>query len=218
MTQQQQKTAVDGSIASETEWVENLYPRQTTIHEWRVLSRRNGSVTAHEVNIQDLTCTCEDMQFNLEGNQVCDHLAAALFQADRTMDVKAALDHEMRKQMLDLKDSVRAIERRAAGVKADVAYEEANGTAEGSDSTADEWTGDPVEEFEALLRDAGLDPDDFEVWVNDQFGSLQVDQDGYLETDEFEDWVDFSNGLDMDYDGDEDVNFLQPERFPEVFG
>jgi hypothetical protein len=218
MTRQQQKQAVDGSVASETEWTDSLYPRQVTIHEWRVLSRRNGSVTAHEVDVSDLTCTCEDMQFNKEDNQVCDHLAAALFYADRTMDVQAALDHEMRTQMLDLKDSVRAIERRAAGVQADVAHDQANATAGDSQPSTDTWDGDPVEEFEALLRDAGLDPDDFDIWVHEDMGSLQVDQDGYLDSDEFDEWVSLSNDLDMGYDGDEEINYLTADEFPEVFG
>lgn len=218
MNSQQQRQAKKGSMANEIDGFSDLYPRQTTIHEWRVLSKRNDSVTAHKVNVSDLTCTCEDMAYNKEDNQVCDHVAAALFAAERQLDVQAALDHEMRTQMLELKDSVRAIERRATGVYADAAHEQANGTAGDSQPSSDEWTGDPVEAFESLLRDAGLDPDDFDIWVHGDMGSLQVDQDGYLDSDEFDEWVDLSNDLDMGYDGDEEINYLKEDRFPEVLG
>jgi hypothetical protein len=218
MSQQQQRQAKKGSMANEIDGFSDLYPRQTTIHEWRVLSRRNDSVTAHKVDVSDLSCTCEDMAYNKEDNQVCDHVAAALFACERTMDVQAALDHEMRTQMLELKDSVRAIERRAAGVQADIAHEQANATAGDSQPSSDEWTGDPVEAFKSLLRDDGLDPDDFDIWVHEDLGSLQVEIDGFLDDDEFQQWVDLSDGIDLSYDGDDDVNYLKEDRFPEVLG
>jgi hypothetical protein len=120
--------------------------------------------------------------------------------------------------MLDLKDSVRAIERRAAGVQADAAHEQATATAGDSQPSSDTWTGDPVKAFKSLLRDDGLDPDNFNIWVHEDMGSLQVDQDGYLDSDEFDEWVAFSNDLDMGYDGDEEINYLKEERFSEVFG
>jgi len=62
--------------------LENLTASQTGPVHYTVLSARNGSVTTHRVNIQKVTCSCEDMTYNTNatpdddgGRDVCAHLA-----------------------------------------------------------------------------------------------------------------------------------------------
>jgi hypothetical protein len=70
-----------------------LYPRMTDVDTATVLSLRNNAITAYRVNISSLECekrdgtSCEDLEYNCAGHQVCDHLAAAIYQAPRTPDV-----------------------------------------------------------------------------------------------------------------------------------
>jgi len=195
-----------------------LAPRQVTIYEWRVLSWRNDTITAHKVNIEELRCTCSDAEYRRENPEVCDHVAVALYEASRQLDVGDALSDQMYTQMQDLERHVRAIERRASGIEAEAAAAGAATDSEGAASQSDGFDGDPVEYMESYLRDAGLDPGDFEIWVDDEYGSLQVEQEGYLSDDEFSTWVDLKDDLGMGYDGENDRNYLQADDFGEVFG
>jgi hypothetical protein len=60
-----------------------MVPRHVRGNEYRVLSWRNDSITAHEVDVRSLTCTCEDQALNRTGSEVCDHLAVALYAAPK---------------------------------------------------------------------------------------------------------------------------------------
>lgn len=69
-----------------------LYPRMTGQVWATVLSLRNGGVTAYRCNLKKLTCEtadgdpCPDLQYNSDDGEVCDHLAAAIYQAPGTPD------------------------------------------------------------------------------------------------------------------------------------
>jgi len=95
MSQQQTKSRKIGEVVNR---MEELYPRQMSGSTWRVLSTRNGSLTAHDVDVYDLTCTCGDMEFNTEDPQVCDHIAVALFEAPKRVSIE---DHLL-SDLLDL--------------------------------------------------------------------------------------------------------------------
>lgn len=69
---------------------DQLAAREVDGNQYRVLSWRNDSVTAHRVNIHALTCTCEDEAYNTEGHEICDHLAKALFVAPAKPDMTEA--------------------------------------------------------------------------------------------------------------------------------
>jgi hypothetical protein len=196
----------------------DLYARQVDTHEYRVLSLRNRSVTAHQVDIEALSCSCKDEAYNQDDPEICDHVATALFAADQGMSFESYAGHHLETLVSRAHEAVRSIEDvRDVAQAAQSANAEA-AAQDGSDPDTMAWNGDPVEEFKALLRDAGLDPDVFKLWVDDDRGSLQVDQDGYLEDGDFGTWVDLSDDLDLGYDGDADVNYLPAEDFPEVFG
>lgn len=196
----------------------DLYPRPTGINTMRVLSLSGDQPTSYTVDLREGTCSCEDDAYHRNGGECCKHLAAALYQAPDVQDID---DNAVR----SLGEDIQAVENQIGDLAQKLTAIEANGhtvtETTDTDSTEEdggEFSDDPVERFEALLRDAGLDPDDFTLWVDDQRGSLQIDQDGYLESGEFDTWVDMSDDIDLGYDGDEDVNFLTPDRFPEVLG
>lgn len=108
-----------------------------------------------------------------------------------------------------------------AAVLADVAPHTNAGT---PDDTADAQTDtqasvdDPVAALESRMRERDLDPDDFRVWVHDDYGSLNVDTDAYLSDDEFGAWVGLKEDLDMEYDSEDDVNFIRSDDIAEVLG
>jgi len=195
-----------------------LEARQISIHEWRVLSYRNGDITAHEVDIRELTCDCIDMQAQKRDAQICDHIAVALHHAPRKLDVEQSLSEQMLEQMLQLDKHMRALERRATGIEAE---QTAAPTENGHSSTESEssgFDGDPVDQMQARLESVGLDHTRFDVRIDESSGRLEVLKDGYI--DDFNDWKQLSNELDMQYEksGSEDINFIEQERFGEVFG
>jgi hypothetical protein len=214
MSQQQQ--APPTPIAEAINGYEDLYPRQQDTNDWHVLSLRNNSITAHEVGLDPFSCTCADYNYNQDGVEICDHIAVVLFAADQTLSFEAYAGHHLESLLDRAQSAVRSIED--VRDVAQAAQDATAATAASQPSESDETPAveDPVGSFEALLRDAGLDPDDFRVWIDDESGSLQVDQTGYLDSDDFETWVDLSDDLELGYNGDDDVNYLESDRFPEV--
>ena len=65
-----------------------LFPRHIKAHRYNVLSIRNNSITAWEVNTKELTCGCPDQQFNRQNGEICDHLAVALYEAPKRLSVE----------------------------------------------------------------------------------------------------------------------------------
>lgn len=196
---------------------EQLEARQITIHEWRVLSYRNGDITAHEVDIKELTCDCMDLQMQKQDAQICDHIAVALHHAPRKLDVEQSLSEQMLEQMLELDKHMRALERRATGIEAETAAESAQNGHSTAQSDSSGFDGDPVDQMQATLESAGLDHTSFDVRIDESTDRLEVLKDGYI--DDFSAWVDLSDELDMQYEesGGEDINFIESSRFAEVF-
>jgi hypothetical protein len=107
-----------------------LYARHVGGNNYRVLSLRNGSVTAHTVNVHALTCSCEDMEYNTDGAEVCDHLAVALFQAPARISVE---DHVLN-QLLELYE---ASQDGTDGTEATVTANSAPNASDASDAGTD---------------------------------------------------------------------------------
>jgi hypothetical protein len=212
--QQQQRETIQDAVNG---WGQ-LKARQISIHEWRVLSWRNGAITAHSVDIDELSCSCMDMQTQKANAEICDHLAAALHGASRTLDVGDAISEQMLEQMLELDEHMRALERKATGIEADAAAASTESTESTAQSESSGFDGDPVEYMKSMLRDAGIDPDAFGIRIDDSTGRLEVYKDDYIE--EYNAWRELSDDLDMGYDpeGDLDINTLPADRFSEVFG
>lgn len=198
-------------IAQHINGFEQLYPRRTSIHGYSVLSTRNDGITAHKVDVAELSCDCGDQDYNQQGAGICDHLAVALFQAENDVDLQAALDHDLREDLKALREGLENVTVVEAGADTQPAADGHSDADSGASDGSTPGRADPVGNFEAALRDAGLDPDDFRVWVDDQYGSLQVEKDGYLDDDEFRAWQDLSEELDLKWDQNNERNYLPEE-------
>jgi hypothetical protein len=77
---------------------------------YRVLSARNGSATVHKVDLGEVTCTCEDMEYNKEGRDVCAHAAKAALAHPSQVTAESQMAHTLMSQaesLHDLTDKVR---------------------------------------------------------------------------------------------------------------
>jgi len=204
--------------SSRIDGYQDIKPRQVSPTEYRVLSLRNGENTAHRVDLEELSCSCEDMQYNRDDPSICAHLAVTLDQAPRKLDAGeyAVAD------LVKLVDRVQALSKEIRDIRdMEAAVRDANAQAAAESPDEPESTDtvdDPVGTFKGILGDAGLDAGDFKVYLHDEFGSLQVEQDGYLGDGEFETWVDLKDDLGMNYDPDSDTNYISEEEYKEVFG
>ena len=195
-----------------------LEARQVGWHDYRVLSTRNGSVTAHQVEIDERSCTCEDMHYNTEGAEVCAHLAKAMLVHPSTMDqaAVAARDLEViidraREIVRNMEDCLN-VERRVRSANAQAAV-----TDDGADD-GDDLPDDPVALAEDWLDRQGFDPDDFSVTEHDEFGSINIATES-LDDEDFNEWMGLVPDLDgMNWDGDNEVNFVKQDDLGEVFG
>jgi hypothetical protein len=68
--------------------IDNLSAAHVAGTEYRVLSARNGSITAYSVDIAQLSCPCPDHQKSKETHGVCAHLAKALLVHDSHKEAK----------------------------------------------------------------------------------------------------------------------------------
>lgn len=172
--QETPETPIDQAVNGWTD----LYARQVDTYEWRVLSLRNGSVTAHKVQTDDLSCTCADEQYNKDDPEVCDHVATALFQADQGLDVgdytKAHLTSLVDRaqaavtELEELKNVGQA--NRAATAAAAVEAGQADAQA-GADPGLDV---DPVEGVEDWLETGFGSPEHVDVREGDHDGTAGV--------------------------------------------
>jgi len=214
MSQQRQPQ----KIAQAVEGFSQMDVTQTAFNTYTVTSWRNGTTTAHTVDLAERTCSCEDDQFNREGSEACAHILKAGHVAEANPGTE---EHVLR----FLSNEARAVRQAAEDIRQTAtsmeSHQQAAPTATGSaptDEDTEDTVEDPVARFEALLRDAGLPVDAFEIYVHDQYGSLQINQDGYLESEDFETWTEISDDMDLGYAPDDDVNTLAADRFPEVLG
>ena len=154
-----------------------LYPRMTDIDTATVLSLRNNGVSAYRVNISTLECEkrngtkCEDLEYNCSNQQVCDHIAAAIYQAPRTPDVDLkALDGAVSTLSI-ARDAAHAAQSTADSLRAarnshaqDTAANKQNGSQQGASSDESERDGYDLEDMKGELREkleyAGFDVTD----------------------------------------------------------
>lgn len=93
--------------------LQNLHVTHEGGHEYNVLSARNGSVTKHYVSVGETpTCTCEDYQYNRDGQEVCAHIAAAVL-GDR-MDPGEMATQELINVTATVSSAIREAEGAAA--------------------------------------------------------------------------------------------------------
>ena len=215
---QESITAVGPELSERMNGFEDLDVSQGAYHEYRVLSTRNGTITAHEVNVVDLSCSCQDAQFNKQGNEVCAHLAKCLLSHSSSIEEDAIATRDMRIQL----DRVAKIKRDLENIRdVERSVREANAQAAADTSGEDEepkGTTDPVELAEKFMERNGIDPAGFDISVHDQFGSVNIALAG-CDDETRKEWKQLAMDTDgIMWDGDEKQNFIKEGKISEVFG
>lgn len=201
---------------------QQLAPRQVTIHEWRVLSWRNDNLTAYKVNLRNLTCGCPDHRMNNDDDEVCAHLASALFAAERNMDVGTALNFDLVERQREMEKIAGRLEQTASAVEAEASHlsetaenaaqsDASEDTTEDTGST-DDVTPDEVQAVYSWLEDQGLPASKVKVWKSDA-GSVQIDTTEKLDNDEF---AVLSDTDQIWYDGENNRNYIKEDNLREV--
>jgi hypothetical protein len=178
-SQQQQTAAQGGKIGQVVNGFEHLYPRMTG-HVWAtvVSTRGDGNPTAYRVNLQELTChgpdgdTCPDMKHNVEGAEVCDHIATAIYQAPAKPDLGAvAVDG-----LVDIMDM--AQEAADAAHNTAKVMERAQATSATQAAAETSTDGDERPSLEETTPDPEVDPqeaaDDLQAAYDDVVDDMQV--------------------------------------------
>lgn len=205
-------------VGEAVEGFEQMDVSQLAWSRYLVTSWRNGTTNGHVVDLSQPTCSCEDQQMNRQGEEVCAHIIKANHLADARPDTSEHVLRFLSQEAQGVQEAAERIEQTATSMET---FQQSNGTATGAAPAANgsgATVDDPVASMESLLRDAGLDPDDFDLWIDDQYGSLQLATAGYLSDDDFRVLQDVKEGIGMNWDPDSEVNYLKAEDFPEVLG
>lgn len=195
-----------------------LFARQYSFSDWRVLSLRNDEVTAHTVDLGELTCTCEDQQMNQQGQGVCDHLAVTLLEARKHRAVEEFMLTEISQASDELATAAEHAVDAASAVEdalVDVRDTEAGQAAEASAAEPDAG---PVEAVEQFFDRTGIDTSGLDIYEDDQYGSVQVETDGLSDAD-YDTFINTCQSTDaINWDADNSRNFIKPDDVDEVTG
>jgi hypothetical protein len=162
-----------------------MVARQISLHNWRVLSWRSGNITAHKVHTGHLKCTCKDQAMNKEGPQeVCDHLAKALFHAPQKLDFEARAQRDVAILLNELERTVEELsEPREAESEPDPEPDpEPVGAREGKQT-------DHVKAVSTWLEECGVPPEKVRVWKADS-GSIHLTTAEYMGDEDFRALID----------------------------
>lgn len=150
----------------------DLYPRQVTIHTWRVMHLRNPNTgtgnKVYEVNLNAMECSCPDWNYRKgESPAVCKHMAAALYAAPGTMDVGDALSFDTLELGREVRDLAENLQRRVTGLEADQAA--ASAPQGGSSPSPDVDPSDAAQRlqdaYDAVVEDMQVRATESYVWV-----------------------------------------------------
>lgn len=184
MTDDTETTMTDelNSILPGSNPLENLTADQTGPVHYTVTSARNGSVTQHRVNIMGRTCTCEDMEHNVDGNEVCAHLAyvstvhpqlsvdeMAVYKSMSLMEDAASLKDQLDMQLDRFEDALVELRDAEAGASTQSGSDGSQTTSQSSNATS---TADPAakaeelqEAYDDVLDDMNVQHHEDYVWV-----------------------------------------------------
>jgi len=214
MSQRQAERSVPA--AESIEHFEDLYPRPIGINRYAVLSLAEDGFTAYQCDVESLECGCRDQEFNRKNGEICKHLATALYQADDIGEPERDMVRSLSNDIEGIHDEISQLAHKLTIVESDVVAQSSDSSETAEASPDPEPSEDPVEKFTVLLRDAGLDPADFDVWLHDEYGSLQVETTGYLDDSDFDRWRDLQQNVGMEFDADREVSYLSSSAFAGV--
>ena len=209
------------AIAEAINGFAELYPRQQTRFRWTVLSTRNDSVTAHSVHTRDMTCTCEDAKYNAEGNEICDHLAVALFQSTGNISHEDMSRWTMSTLLADGRKAVDQLQGMAQNSSeppktetVDEPEEDTPTKQQADESSIEYWlrAGDKEAAFGVWMNQQipGFDADEMlEYWEHEDFGSINFKADG-MPDEQFDAFTKLCSEADeIMYDRNGNVNFVK---------
>jgi hypothetical protein len=179
----------------------------------RVLNAAHEPPTIYETDLEDLSCTCDHGEKGPTNARYCKHLAKAMLAHPDYQEGTELMTHELSLIVDRAAKAVRDLEksRNVAQAKAtaDKVAEAADTSDDGDDGGDDGSDLNPVAIVEDWITDdLELPPSKFNVWHDDDLGSVQIETDGYLEDDEFGVWMEQTGGEPLQYDGDNDRNYL----------
>lgn len=89
--------------------LDQLFPRQTSPHEYRVLSLTNDSPTVYQVDIDAVECSCPDDTYRQEEPHICKHLAAALYYQPATRSWDDTFTRDLAQQYEEVADRLLSV-------------------------------------------------------------------------------------------------------------
>jgi len=209
--------------------------------EYRILSARNGQPTVHTVDLAGPSCSCEDMEFNREDEEVCAHICKAMLVHDSYLSVEANMASVLMNQTATVQDHVErardaaeeaeralvnARDREAGAAATDASSDPVPDTSEPEPSTPDtNDTDEALATTEAWVESQFIKPGLVELACNERkvqgrtVMCVELDCDYDAEDSAHETWQSIMSSKDKVYwDGDEYVNYVPVPAVEQVFG
>jgi len=149
-------------VAEQIDGWSSMAVSQTGWNSYTVSSWRNDELTAHVVQLDEPTCTCEDYEYNKEGEEACAHIIKATFVANSTRSASSETVRFASAQATDVKRAAERIEQVATSMEA---HQQSGGSQTASEPVDSGSPGSTVPEPEEQVEKV-------EGWVRDQAGSL----------------------------------------------
>lgn len=184
---QNPQTAGETAPAQTITDFESMTARHVGGHDYVVTNRASGS--ANEVNLREMTCTCEDMEYNQHGEGACKHYFYAHHASPKVrLSVEDGYTQDMARLLIQLRETVADAQDAAAQFEGGlIAQRDAEAdTAAQTDTTASQSTQDespPGEDIDVQgaaerLQSAFDDViDDMQVQAHEGFVWFQTGRD-----------------------------------------
>lgn len=147
----------EAALGDQINGYKNLYPRQEGYNSWNVLSFRSGEPTAYRVDLNDLSCPCQDMEMNKEEHEVCDHIAVALYESQKHQEIGQHVVHDLATHMGQIERTAEEVEQARdalEGALVQARDSQADAEAQGdSDSSESDSTDDGGENYSEVQPD-----------------------------------------------------------------
>lgn len=153
----------------------HLDARKVGINQY-VVGSRNGDLRGHLTHIRDLECSCEDMQNNNEGSQICKHLAKAIYAAPKDVEIEQAFLELARDEFRRLQDAVDELTEKATHTQ----LTDAQDTPETTDTQPTKELSE-TDKVSAWLDSLGIPPSEYTVFVHSEYGSINIEPEGKVD-------------------------------------
>lgn len=195
-----------------------LVYRPTQTNEGMVLNTAQEPPTMYAVDLEERTCECQWMTQREDNGEVCKHLAKGMLAHPDFTEAPDLLTRDMSVLVDRANEAVRRLEEADDGFPA---AEAMGGAADDSEAaTDDEASGiDPLAALDAQLERLGVFEDQYNAWIDDQYGSLQFETEYIDDSDVYGDFMDWVQGTDaINWDQENERNYIKRDDIEEVLG